>query len=277
MRRIESPSSILTHRHCPRKYYYHYIEKRPTKSNIHTIRGNIVHEVLDTFFIGLQLDEEHYLEQSVQHLRTLFDKEWEKKKNELLSVGLHPGEMHSFYVETLGMLSLWLEKFLFRLTSLKLPIQEAFSLLTPLREQAYTSEKHAVRGYVDCIEQHNGKTRVMDYKTSSKAEMTNEYKVQLSIYALLYAEKHGAVPNDVGIYFLKHADKFEQTISVTEELLKDAQFTIETHHLSTTSNQISDYPQHIGPLCKWSTGQCDFYELCFPRQKKLDNFLQNQQ
>ena len=44
--RVQSPSSIITYRQCPRKYYYHYIENLPTKPSIHTIRGKIVHSVL---------------------------------------------------------------------------------------------------------------------------------------------------------------------------------------------------------------------------------------
>ncbi|MBI4440824.1 PD-(D/E)XK nuclease family protein [Candidatus Woesearchaeota archaeon] len=268
-RRIESPSSILSYKQCPRKYYYQYIEHRQTKSNIHTLRGNIVHDVLDRFFVQPPtLDNDTYMEKCVTHLRTLFENEWSWQKANFLKMGMHPAALQTFYVETLGMLSLWLEKFLTKLTATTEPINDRFRALTPLREQEFVSPVHAVKGYVDVIEQENDVVRVMDYKTSSKAELTDEYRLQLGIYALLYHEKNGAVPDSVGIYFLKHADHYEKTMVVTDELLQEARFAIETHHLSTVSDRIGDYPQKIGPLCKWSTGQCDFYDLCFT-QKKL--------
>lgn len=270
-RRIESPSSILTHRHCPRKYFYHYIEKKPTTANVHTVKGNLVHEVLDAFFAHPPLlAEQTYMEQCVIHLRTVFDAKWQEKKHEFASVGATP--THALYVETLSMISLWLEHFLLRITSLSCSVQEAFILLTPQREQKFMSEQHSVMGYVDVIEQHQGKVRVMDYKTSARPEMTDEYKLQLAIYALLYSTAHGKPPDEVGIYFLKHPKQFEQIFPVTEELLKEAQFIIETHHLSTVSDKMHDYPQKIGHWCKWSTGQCDFYNLCFPAQRKLQNW-----
>ena len=49
-KRVESPSSINTFKQCKRKYYYQYIEKLPTLPNIHQVRGNIAHSVLEDFF-----------------------------------------------------------------------------------------------------------------------------------------------------------------------------------------------------------------------------------
>ena len=49
-KRLESPSSINTFKQCKRRYYYRYIEKLPTISNIHQVRGNIAHATLEHFF-----------------------------------------------------------------------------------------------------------------------------------------------------------------------------------------------------------------------------------
>ena len=263
-RRVESPSSILSYKQCPRKYYYQYIEHRPTSANIHTLRGNIVHEVLDKFFEHApDLENDTYMEQSVERIRKLFDRKWELSKMEFLSMGLNQESLRNHYVETLSMLSNWLNNFLVKLTSMPVPINQAFRLLTPMREQYFISENHNVKGYIDVIEHNKKDVRLMDYKTSSKSELTDEYRLQLSIYALLYKEKYDKLPKEVGIYFLKHSADYEQTIPVTEDMLKDAQFAIETHHMSTVSNTISDYQKKESPLCRWFTGQCDFYKLCF--------------
>ena len=49
-KRVESPSSINTFKQCPRKYYYQYVAKLPTVSNIHQVRGNIAHSTLENFY-----------------------------------------------------------------------------------------------------------------------------------------------------------------------------------------------------------------------------------
>ena len=48
--RIQSPSSINTHKQCPRKYWYSYVARLPSKPSIHLVRGTIVHAVLEKFF-----------------------------------------------------------------------------------------------------------------------------------------------------------------------------------------------------------------------------------
>ena len=101
----------------------------------------------------------------------------------------------------------------------------------------------------------------MDYKTSKNAHITDDYKTQLAIYALLYEKRHGVRPHTVGIYFLKDT---EHLLDVDDELIKHGQFMIEQIHACTDGlDHISDYPQKKSGLCKWHSGQCDFYDHCF--------------
>jgi hypothetical protein len=83
----------------------------------------------------------------------------------------------------------------------------------------------------------------------------------------LYQEKHGVLPDEVGLYLLRHG---ERVLEATPELVKHAQFEVEQVHASTTSINLQDYSKHITPLCKWRTGQCDFYNTCFA--KTLNDF-----
>jgi len=101
----------------------------------------------------------------------------------------------------------------------------------------------------------------MDYKTSKRANL-NEHILQLAIYSLLYYEKHGYMPEQVGVYFLK--GKVEKTIDVDEELLEKARTEIKYIHEVTETEDINHYPKIITPLCKWSTGQCEHYDICRP-------------
>jgi len=63
----------------------------------------------------------------------------------------------------------------------------------------------------------------------------------------------------------------EKTIKADEKLLKLAEKECLEIHRRTLSDDIEDYPLNPGPLCKWSTGQCDFYNICF-KNKKINEF-----
>ena len=73
-KRVESPSSINTFKHCHRKYYYQYIEKLPTLPNIHQIRGNIAHSTLENFYdIDISQWTNENIAQKIQSaIQTLF-------------------------------------------------------------------------------------------------------------------------------------------------------------------------------------------------------------
>ena len=112
------------------------------------------------------------------------------------------------------------------------------------------------------VEEKDGKIRLMEYKTSSSSYVGDDYLLQLGIYALLYQENFNAVPHEVGIYFLRDVNG-EKVLGVTPYLLENARKQIVKHHACTQSNNIADYPKKPSYQCKWSTGQCDFYGLCF--------------
>lgn len=259
--RVQSPSSINTYKQCPRKYYYQYIEKIPTGTNIHLIRGGIAHKVLEKFF-SIKLSEEDDLvgDKLIKWINSLFEEEWNSRKEEMDSLGLDENKIAYFYEETKNMLNMWAHSFLERLNGISRNPKEAFNILKPRMEMLYRSDELGVRGFIDVIEEIDGNVRLIDYKTSNKSVITDDYRLQLAIYALLYKEKHDVLPDKVGINFLKFAREIE--IPVTEELLKLAEFEIELIHMNTQFTGKENYPKKVSPLCKWSTGQCDFYEIC---------------
>ena len=114
------------------------------------------------------------------------------------------------------------------------------------------------------IEHHENEIHIMDYKTSSHFDLNEDYRLQLGIYSLLYKEKHNKLPHKAGIYFLRHKAKY---IKVDQELIDFAQGEIESIHINTATADIKDYPKCESPLCKYSSGQCDFYEFCFGNKK----------
>jgi hypothetical protein len=54
----------------------------------------------------------------------------------------------------------------------------------------------------------------------------------------------------------------EAHVEVDEALVEFAKREVELIHQSTQSKEKVDYPKQISPLCKWRTGQCDFYDTC---------------
>lgn len=271
-KRVESPSSINTFKQCKRKYYYQYIEKLPTVANIHQVRGNIAHSVLEYFY---DIDVAHFTEENyAQKMRSavqelLFD-EWMKQKKRVDALGLSKDQERFYFEETMLMLMNWTNQFIKRFAShLKeeqLSIPEAFAELTPVREQEYRSEGHSVRGFIDAIRHVNDEVHLIDYKTNSRFDFKDSIKLQLAIYSLLYEEKHGKTPSRVGIFFLRHKLKM---MTVDPELLQLARREIELIHAHTsTTESLGDYPRTVTGLCKWSSGQCDFYDVCKPHHKK---------
>ena len=142
---------------------------------------------------------------------------------------------------------------------------QALDALTPRREEEYKSLEHNIRGFIDAIHEYDGEVHIRDYKTSKHGVITDDYKLQLAIYAFLYKHNHGVLPDSVGIFFLKHG---EQLMAVNDALLEHAAREIAWVHERTQTDDMNDYPKRRSPLCDY----CDFYDLCW-RQKELGDFV----
>jgi CRISPR/Cas system-associated exonuclease Cas4 (RecB family) len=262
---VLSPSSINTYLQCPRKFYFQYFLKIPQPPSIHLVRGNAAHLALEDLYEVLpEVISENYAANLQVIITELLKKHWAASKKEFDELDMAPQQIESYFQETVAMLINYINQVCNKIDAHmrehNLSFPEAFRKLTPEREKKYRCEDHKVQGFIDVIENIDGKVRLMDYKTSKRAHITDAYKLQLAIYALLYEVKHGVKPDEVGIYFLKEG---EHTLVADEELVKHAKFMVEQVHMSTDTDNIGDYPKKESPLCKWSTGQCPYYEYCF--------------
>ena len=263
MRRIESPSSIITYKQCARKYYYQYILGLETISTIHTLRGKIVHSALENFF-RVNIDKisvNNYIIEFKMILLDIFRKKWQDNTDEFIKINVTKEQIEFYFDETRNMLDNWLESFIEKIQKSGLPLANAFNRLKPITERELVSEKLGVRGVIDAIHQADNEITLLDYKTSSRDEITEDYRLQLAIYALLYYETYGKIPKKLCVNFLKHGEKFMDT---DEELFNLAKEEIRIMHLKTRSDKIEDYSRNVGHLCKWTNGQCDFFDVCKP-------------
>ncbi len=274
VKRIESPSSINTFKQCKRKYYHQYIEKLPTLPNIHQVRGNIAHSTLENFYnIDVSLfTAENFAGKCKEAIQRLFLHHWREYKGKLDGLSLSKDQERFYFEETMLMLMNWTNHFVEDMGKLlkkkDCSVQEAFQELTPIREQEYSSEGRSVRGFIDAIQHIGEEVHNIEYKTNSTFEIKDSIRLQLAIYSLMYFEKHGKMPSKVGIFFLRHKLKL---MTVDGELLELARREIEEVHKHTTVKEHKDdYPRTVTPLCKWSTGKCDFYDVCKPHAKDKD-------
>ena len=276
MSRLESPNSINTFNSCKRKYYYSYKMNLPRKDTISTITGKAVHDSLENFFkIDINLiNKENYETDLKYNLLSLFNEAWSKSLKGLLSLGLEKEAIREYYEKSMFMLQNFFDDYILSLNNeLKnYDLISSFNKIKPKTEIYLSSQKHNVQGYVDAIIEVGNELYILDYKTSSRDHFSDDYKLQLAIYALLYNEKFNKLPTKVGLHFLKHGTK--KFIDVTPELLDLARRETELIKVNTISNEIIDYEKNPGPFCKWKDGQCSFYDLCFG-VKKLDNFSED--
>ena len=274
-KRVQSPSSINCYRQCPRKYFYCYIKKLKTAANIHTIRGNIVHTTLEDFFNLKPEEIEKYNEKDIteliQYLQetiiNLFNQTWKKYSKRLDDLKLDKAQLEFYFDESIAMIDLWLRDFMKKLKKESekkdKTYSQAFNALRPiLREKELKSTRHNVRGFIDAIHSKDKAITILDYKTSKKNEITDDIRLQLAIYALLFQETYGKLPHKVGAYFLKHGEDGEKYVEADEELLQLAKLECELIDTNTQTVDKSDYPKKKSGLCKWATGQCDFYDVC---------------
>ena len=262
--KVLSPSSINLYKQCPRKYFYQYILKLPTKPSIHLVRGSAVHAALEKFFeINPEnVNPENYEFEMKTMILDFFGKDWQSRKDELAKLDMNLHDQIFYYNESKKMLADWCDDFIRKLQAQitkRGSLVAAFKYLAPITEKRYVSTTDSVQGFIDAIHHYEDGVHILDYKTSKKDTMTPAYRLQLAIYALLYQIEHGVMPKAVGIHFLKFG---EQYLEVDQMLIDFAREEIKKVHKSIKSTDINDYKKHITGLCKWSTGQCDFYERC---------------
>ena len=103
------------------------------------------------------------------------------------------------------------------------------------------------QGFVDAIHNYDGMVSVIDYKTSRRDIISDDYKLQLAIYALLYHDKYGNKPDFVGIDFLNHKPKY---IKVDDDMLDVAKRECAGIQEKTISENIEDYPSSGALFCE---------------------------
>jgi RecB family exonuclease len=238
MTRTESPTSINTYLRCPKRYYLKYILGLPEKPNIHMIRGKAVHNTIARFHRIAVKDPEDF-EKTKHKLLDLFDHYWRRQEDGMRSLDITDETLNALYQESRKMLMGWLQR---------------YSKVTrnghgkPKTEIRLLSETHGVMGVIDAVCRKDGEVSLIDYKTSKTDDITRETKIQIAIYALLYKENFGVLPDTIVIDFLK--PQREVRFKVTGEFFDFAERICREIHEKTASVNEEDYPCTCGGWCQ---------------------------
>jgi len=222
---------------CRRKYFYKYKLGVPEDTSIELELGNLVHQAI-----------KQKVEHSDKSIEDIFDQLWEEEKDKLGKFRLSKAEADRYYKEYRKMVQNW---------EMDFNADAKMQCEVPLK-----SENYHVLGVVDEISEKEGKVRILDNKTPRIEGLSKDHETQLAIYALLYLENFGKLPDHIGIRFLRTGSK--QYLPVNDKLISKAIFECKMMRVKNLANNIQEYPRNPSPLCNWGKGQCSYLERCFP-------------
>jgi len=204
------------------------------KPSIHLVVGKAVHETIARICrtnTATGRDDE-----TKAALMEIFRDVWQTQKEEIEKLKIEDDRLSQYYDECKIMLLSWLKR------------HQGSGHKRPESEVKLFSKRHSVMGIIDAIIKHNGKTMVLDYKTGANTEITDDIKVQLAIYALLYRENFGAIPDILAIDYLKSGTV--KRFGTSQALIDYGARLCEAIHRKTASMDERDYPCTCGGWCE---------------------------
>jgi len=258
-----SPTKVNSWFKCPREFYYNYMAKLKQPPSIHLIKGSVIHKVLEDFYRAYKPNPKKYI-------AGLFIDTWNKSKPLLDKLEMPADELKKHKKDAITMVFNFYAVHKRKMDGIIIQgkaenEQHAFYLTRPKFKELYVKDEELrTRGYIDVVHTgYDGSITLGDYKTSSKfgVGLSEDYKRQLSIYALLYYRQEAKMADYVAIIFLRYGEEY--LLEVTPSILKHARDAIDYVWDKTRSTAIEDYPLKEGKLCGW----CNFNKICFGEDK----------
>lgn len=263
-----SPTQIAMYLACPRRWYFAYVEKVPVPERFPLVRGQVVHEVCETFFQWRPPKTESYTEliQAMEEhaVKTLKDR-WAQHEVTAKFGDTKLPETERM-VRHFVQLQRWKMDAIFEKTK---DMGKAWAYAKPrATELPITDRELGVKGVIDAVIEHEDTgTVLVDYKTSQiyKHGASDNHARQLLIYALLYERSTGIRPAYVSVDYLLYGQV--HNYPVRNDLLGEVKQTIAEVREQTKSRARADHRKDPeARKCEW----CDFYEHCKPLDPATD-------
>ncbi len=181
----DSINSYLT---CPLQYKYNYILHMPKSQTGAMVLGTAVHKSLETFFLSKKAGKKI----SIEELLVVYE-------NNFTEVGFFNAQNKlELFNKGKKIISDFYD--LHKNTQYEsLLVEEKFDLV---------SDGARISGRFDLVTVKDGKTAIMDFKTSQnidekKAKERVRSSIQLRIYALAFKEKYHYPADEIGLYFVE--------------------------------------------------------------------------
>ncbi|CAB1062146.1 hypothetical protein D1BOALGB6SA_6922 [Olavius sp. associated proteobacterium Delta 1] len=161
--------------------------------------------------------------------------EWLVQKKSIRKLDLKKDELCLFIQESKNMMFNFLHDFI---------KDKGFEKRAPVIEKTFFSKKHMLLGRIDAIYNNRDPPLLVDFKTCKSKEVSDDYKRQLGIYALLY-EEHFHTRAKVAIHFLKFEDGFKK-FRISDKYIEKIKTIVADIHDRTQSDNIDEYPCTCG-------------------------------
>jgi len=260
-----SPSSINCFNQCPKKFWYHYFERLPEKPSINLVKGSAVHYALETLFDMKKFIKGNYKKELFE-----FAKKDYLKKMVMKDLEITDEEKQEHLEDGENIIRIFINRLCDQIDNLLISKKassptHAFHLLKPqFRELKLSDSELKVRGVIDTVQKDfDDNLTLVDYKTSNKYKnvFSNDYKLQLAIYAYLYKKNEGVNVEYLCINYLRFGESFY--IDNTPDLIRKAIFHINNVRLFIQLNDKEEqYFKQESKLCEY----CSYYEQCFGKK-----------
>jgi len=246
-----SPSSLNSYLESPLVFYYTYIEKKEPDTDVPTcysLAGNLVH---------------HILENKLSANKVFWGLLEQKNLNKLRGFNFKPLNGNDYYHAAV------------RGTDL---MKTKYDVLRCEEKIVFGYSKNIkIKGFIDVIAllKQNGELVIEDWKTSSRIDVSDNFRRQALFYVTLFYKKYNVLPTKVIFEYLKIGQEKEYSFSLKE--VEDFWLYIHSiiKEIEEKGTDINNYA--IGDI---KSGFNEYKQACHieqdrrnPKPKKVDNTI----
>jgi len=235
-----SASRVDIYQQCPRRYYYHYIEKLPRLDWDHFDLGTLVHGVLELFHENFRSDDgkECNLGRLMKESFGKFRAKMDKRKKLSIEILIEARDILKGYLDKIKQEGIGSE-----ITSLEGDFKIDLN------------DKYEIRGVIDRIDKDpDGMWHIKDYKTNKNPKYMKPF--QLAVYGIYLLDKYPEVDRFRGSYVMLRFNGMLISYDFNKEDVEK-----ERKDLIIYADRIIEEERWIAKpsrLCDW----CDFKTVC---------------